>query len=319
MEPLLLPPLAALRVFEAAARHGSFTKAGEELGMTQAAVSYQIRVLEDRVGAPLFVRRPRKVSLTETGRRFAPSVRDAFERIVAAYAEARGVMEGRFTISTAQTFASHWLVDNLDTFQTLHPSLVVRLEATQRVADFQSEDVDVAIRGGHGPWPGLERHLLLEANFTPMLSPELAASVGGIKTPADLLRLPLLDPQDPWWRLWFEPLGLSIEASLKGPSAKLGAQGLVARAAMARRGVAMLTPALYRSELAHGLLIQPFERICADGLGYWLVYPEGRRNAPKVRAFREWILKAVAEEMGAPEASSRRSGDGEAEARYQPA
>ncbi|MCR4268978.1 LysR substrate-binding domain-containing protein [Nitratireductor sp. ZSWI3] len=295
-----LPPLTALRVFEAAARHGSFTRAGQELGMTQAAVSYQIKVIEERVGTPLFVRRPRQVTLTETGQRFAPLVTDAFERIASAYAEARGAMEGTFTISTAQTFAINWLVQNLDAFQALHPALTVRLEASQRLAAFQTEDVDVAIRSGHGPWPGLERHLLLMANFSPMLSPRLAETVGGIRTPEDLLRLPLLDPDDSWWQAWFGPIGIAIGQRDGNLSPKLGAQSMVARAAIAGRGVAMLTPALYRLEIEHGLLIQPFERIETDGLGYWLVYPEGRRNAPKIRAFREWLLKAVAAECGTP-------------------
>lgn len=289
-----LPPLTALRAFEAAARHGSFTKAGEELGMTQAAVSYQIKVIEDRIGTPLFVRRPRQVTLTETGQRFAPAVSDVFERLAAAYADARGVMEGRLTISTAQTFATHWLVQNLDAFQALHPTLTVRLEATERLADFQTEDVDIAIRGGHGPWPGLSRQLLLEANFSPMLSPKLAETIGGVKEPADLLRLPLLEPDDSWWSQWFETAGLSVETREKRPGIALGPQGLAARAAMAGRGVAVLTPALYRDEIEHGLLYQPLEQTCSDGLGYWLVYPEGRRNAPKIRAFRDWIVKALA-------------------------
>lgn len=292
MEPL--PPLAALRAFEAAARHGSFTRAGAELGMTQAAVSYQIKVLEDRIGAPLFTRRPRQVRLTETGRRFAPALREAFEHIAAAYAEARGALEGRLTISTAQTFANHWLVENLDAFQTLHPMLSVRMEATQRLADFETEDVDVAIRGGHGPWPGLARHLLLEARFTPMLSPRLAESIGGVNEPADLLRLPLLDPCDPWWQQWFAEAGVAPGTLTHGPSAKLGAQAMAARAAMAGRGVAVLTPALYRTEIEHGLLIRPFAQVSSDGLGYWLVYPPGRRNAPKIRAFRDWITAAMA-------------------------
>ncbi|SEB34789.1 transcriptional regulator [Nitratireductor aquibiodomus] len=296
MSGALLPPLAAVRAFEAASRHGSFTKAGEELGMTQAAVSYQIKILEDRIGTPLFVRRPRQVTLTETGQRFAPAVSDAFERLSAAYADARGMMEGTFTISTAQTFATNWLVENIDAFQELHPTLSVRLETTQRLAAFNTEDVDVAIRGGHGPWQGLERHLLVAADFTPMLSPRLADTIGGISTPEDLLKLPLLDLGDPWWTIWFGAIDIKIDSDDRPPMAKLGGQSMLARAAIAGRGVAMLTPALYRTELEAGLLLKPFERTEADGLGYWLVYPEGRRNAPKIRAFRDWILRSLQEE-----------------------
>ncbi|WP_048645237.1 LysR substrate-binding domain-containing protein [Nitratireductor soli] len=294
-----LPPLAALRAFEAAARHGSFTRAGEELGMTQAAVSYQIKVIEDRVGTPLFVRRPRQVVLTETGRRLAPAVSDAFERLAAAYAEARGTMQTTLTISVAQTFATNWLVQNLGAFQMLHPMLAVRLEATQHMVDFQTEDVDAAIRGGHGQWTGLAMHKLLEANFSPMLSPRLAETIGGIAKPEDLLRLPLVEPGDPWWNQWFAAAGVVTDSTSGPPSPRLGVQTLAARAAVAGRGVAILTPALYRDEVAQGLLVQPFDLICTDGLGYWLVYPEGRRNVPKIRAFREWITGAVAEYGGA--------------------
>lgn len=217
-----LPPLAALRAFEAAARHGSFTKAGEELGMTQAAVSYQIKVIEDRVGTPLFVRRPRQVVLTETGRRLAPAVSDAFERLAAAYAEARGTMQTTLTISVAQTFATNWLVQNLGAFQMLHPMLAVRLEATQHMVDFQTEDVDAAIRGGHGQWTGLAMHKLLEANFSPMLSPRLAETIGGITRPEDLLRLPLVEPGDPWWNQWFAAAGVVTDSTSGPPSPRLG-------------------------------------------------------------------------------------------------
>ncbi|WP_265519541.1 LysR substrate-binding domain-containing protein [Nitratireductor luteus] len=297
MSILPLPPLTAVRVFEAAARHGNFTKAGEELGMTQAAVSYQIKVLEDRVGTPLFVRRPRQVTLTETGQRLAPAVSDAFERLAAAYADARGTMEGSLNISTAQTFAANWLVENLDKFQALYPALTVRMESSQRLAAFEAEDVDVAIRGGVGPWPGLSRHLLMMADFSPMLSPRLAESAGMPTSPEDLLRLTILDSGDDWWSIWFKAHGVAFDARKHEPSAKLGAQSMVARAAIAGRGVAILTPALYRVELENRLLIQPFPRLCSDGSGYWLVYPEGRANAPKVKAFRDWILKAVAEDV----------------------
>ncbi len=206
------------------------------------------------------------------------------------------MMEGTFTISTAQTFATNWLVENIDAFQELHPTLSVRLETTQRLAAFNTEDVDVAIRGGHGPWQGLERHLLVAADFTPMLSPRLADTIGGISTPEDLLKLPLLDLGDPWWTIWFGAIDIKIDSDDRPPMAKLGGQSMLARAAIAGRGVAMLTPALYRTELEAGLLLKPFERTEADGLGYWLVYPEGRRNAPKIRAFRDWILRSLQEE-----------------------
>jgi len=291
---LQLPPLPAVRAFEAAARHGSFTRAAEELGMTQAAVSYQIKVLEERVGAPLFLRKPRQVTLTEVGQRLAPVFTEAFALIGEAYAQARSGAEGLLCVSTILTFASSWLARNLGAFQMRHPALAVRLDTSSRLIDFSREDVDVAIRSGSGDWPGLARHLLFKASFTPMLSPKLAESVGGVKEPADLLRLPILDPEDPWWREWFTLAGLPTETLATRTRNSMGAQAYEANAAMAGHGVAILTRALFSAELADGRLIQPFDLVADDGNSYWLVYPEARRNVPKIRAFREWLLAEVA-------------------------
>ncbi|RVA21731.1 LysR family transcriptional regulator, partial [Mesorhizobium sp. M7A.F.Ca.CA.004.11.2.1] len=193
-----LPPLQAIRVFEAVARHLSFTKAASELAMTQAAVSYQIKVLEERVGAPLFLRRPRQIALTEAGQRLAPAVSEAFAILGQAYAAARGGADGLLCVTTVLTFASNWLAHRLGSFQIAHPALAVRLETSSRLTDFAREDTDIAIRSGGGKWPGLEAHKLLDADFTPMLSPKLAATIGGVREPADLLRLPILDPGDIW-------------------------------------------------------------------------------------------------------------------------
>lgn len=286
-----LPPLAALRAFEAAARHQSFTSAGEELGMTQAAVSYQIKVLEDRLGAPLFFRRPRQVTLTETGQRLAPEISRAFAIVADAFTEARGVVEGTLTISTMQTFAAHWLVQRLGAFQLQNPSLAVRLDPSSELVDFSRDPVDVAIRSGDGNWPGLISHLIMKADFTPMLSPQLAESHGGVNAPEDLLNLPLLDPSDPWWPKWFAAAGIDAKgklSSLRGSYYTV--QTLEAGAAMAGTGVAILTPAFYKAELASGRLMKPFDLVAEDGRGYWLVYPESRGNSPKIRKFRDWIL-----------------------------
>ncbi|TKT82689.1 transcriptional regulator GcvA [Aquamicrobium sp. LC103] len=289
-----LPPLQATRVFEAAARHGSFTKAAEELGMTQAAVSYQIKVLEDRIGTPLFLRRPRQVTLTEAGQRLAPAITEAFELIGAAWASARSGAQGMLSISTVQTFASNWLAQRIGSFQMAHPGLAVRFDTSPRFVDFAREEVDLAIRAGNGDWPGLATHLLLRTEFTPMLSPKLAASIGGLKEPTDLLRLPIIDPDDPWWTQWLTEAGASAEGLKGRVRSRMGSQAVEGGAAIAGQGVAMLTPAFFASELADGRLVQPFELLCSDGHAYWLVYPEARRNAPKISAFRSWILAEFA-------------------------
>lgn len=288
-----LPPLAALRVFEAAARHLSFTKAANELGMTQAAVSYQIKVLEERVGAPLFLRRPKQVALTEAGQGFAPVVTEAFRSISDAYAAVRGATGGTLVISAIHTFASNWLARHLGSFQMAYPTIAVRLETSSSLIDFTRDEVDVGIRSGGGKWPGLAAHRLLRAGFSPMLSPQLAASAG-IHEPADLLKLPLLDANDRWWADWFRAAGVTVPHDLATrPSTRLGAQAYEANAAMAGQGVAILTPTMFTAELADGRLIQPFDLVGDDGHAYWLVYPETRRNMPKIRVFRDWILAEI--------------------------
>jgi LysR family transcriptional regulator, glycine cleavage system transcriptional activator len=292
-----LPPLAAVRVFESVARHLSFTKAAAELGMTQAAVSYQIKVLEDRIGVPLFLRRPRQVELTEAGQRFAPQITQAFALISEAYATLRNVADGTLVISTLQTFASNWLARRLGSFQMKNPSLAVRLHTDGRMVDFSREEVDIGIRSGGGNWPGLVRHQLMRAEFTPMLSPALAAS-SGVKEPADLLKLSVLDPSDPWWETWFAAAGVTETGLARRPGTSMGSQASEANAAVAGQGVAILTPAFVAEELADGRLIQPFELLATDGNAYWLVYPESRRNAPKIRAFRDWLLAEVARSAG---------------------
>ncbi|KKB86566.1 LysR family transcriptional regulator [Devosia limi DSM 17137] len=297
-----LPPLTAIRAFEATARHLSFTRAGEELGMTQAAVSYQIKLLEERVGASLFLRRPRQIALTEAGARLAPEVTHAFETLRSAFADTRGRIDGTLSITSVPTFASHWLVQNLGYFQVDHPDLAVRLESTPGVVDFATEEFDVGLRGSNGVPRGLASHFLLSGDFTPMLSPSLAASIGGIQTPADLLRLPMVDADDPWFSMWFERAGVPDYSIEKRPISRLGAQNLEAAAAIAGRGVAMLTPAFYADDIAAGRLIQPFDILASDGHGYYLVYPEARRNSPKIRAFRDWLIPATAPLRGTMEA-----------------
>ena len=291
---LQFPPLQAIRVFEAVARHLSFTKAAAELGMTQAAASYQIKLLEERIGAPLFLRRPKQIELTEPGQRLAPAVSEAFSLRGGAYAAARAGADGVLCVSTLLTFASNWLAQHLGSFQVAHPSLAVRVDTSNRVVDFAREDIDIAIRSGCGKWPGVETHMLFKADFTPVLSPKLAASIGDVKEPADLLKLPILDPGDVWWKEWFALAGLPTEELANRPGTSMGAQAYEANAAIAGHGVAIVTKALFTAELADGRLLQPFDLVGDDGHAYWLVYPTARRNVPKIRAFRDWILAEIA-------------------------
>ncbi|TGU95005.1 LysR family transcriptional regulator [Mesorhizobium sp. M00.F.Ca.ET.151.01.1.1] len=290
-----LPPLSAIRVFEAASRLGSFTKAAEELGMTQSAASYQIKVLEERAGTPLFVRKTRQIALTEAGEQLAPHASGAFSALADAWVATKGGATGVLSVTTVQTFASTWLAVRLGAFQLMHPDLAVKVDTSSRLADFARDGMDIGIRTGTGKWPGLAAHYLFKADYTPMLSPRLVRSVGGIRHPEDLYKLPLCCSTDPWWKIWFEAAGARFEPDriIAGP--ELGTQAYDAMAALTDQGVAILTRNLYSSLLATGQLIQPFEAMGSDGDGYWLVHSESRRNTPKIRLFRDWVLAETAD------------------------
>lgn len=289
-----LPPLAAVRVFEAAARHRNFTAAAVELGMTQAAVSYQIKILEERVGAPLFLRRPRGVELSVIGQRFAAAAKDALDLLSDGFAKAKGRSEDMLDISVIPTFAASFLAQRLGQFQINNPTIAVRVDVSQSLIDFSADAFDLSIRSGNGEWPGLKSHLLMSADFTPMLSPLLAETIGGVHQPSDLLKLPIIEPTDPWWEQWFQAAGLSTEDICRRSSLRFGSQVLEANAAIAGQGTGILTPAFYQAELIQGRLFQPFELTCEDGTGYWLVYPESRRNSAKIKIFRQWLEAEIA-------------------------
>ena len=289
-----LPPLAAVRVFEAVARLLSFTRAAQELGMTQAAASYQVRLLEERLGAPLFLRRPRGIVLTEAGERLAPRTTEAFDMLRETFARFAEAEVETLTLSTMHTFAAQWLAPRLGAFQLSHPTMAVRLETTNRVVDFAREEVDVVVRAGQGKWPGLVATKLIGVRFTPMLSPKLADTVGGIHEHADILKLPLIDATDPWWVSWLTAHDLPTDILASQLAIAMSSQAIDASAAMAGLGVALLTPAYYRHELADRRLIQPFDEVMEEDSAYWLAYPESRRNVPKIKAFREWIVAEAA-------------------------
>ncbi len=285
--------MSAVRVFEAAARHQSFTRAAEELGMTQAAVSYQIKMLEDRIGAPLFVRLPRQVTLTAKGRQLAPAVTEAFEALRAAFAGVEETVQTILSLTTLTTFAANWLIPRLGRFQQLHPDIAVRIEVSGQVVDFAQSEFDIAIRSGNGDWPGLEAHLLFPNLFTPVCSPDLIRGVE-IKDPADILNFPIISPGDPWWRDWFEAAGVKNVDLSRHPDNSLGVQQFEGMAAMAGQGFALINPYFFPGDLAAGRLVQPFDLLATSERGYWLVYPKARRRSHKIEAFRDWVLNEVA-------------------------
>lgn len=295
-----IPPLSAVRVFEAAARHENFTSAAAELGMTQAAVSYQVKLLEERLGVPLFRREKKRVLLTEAARRIAPQIGGAFDALESAFASIRAEDEALLTVSTSNTFANTWLAWRLGSFQMGHPDMAVRLLTSDALADFSSDDVDVAIRAGRGPWPELSQDLLLQIDFTPMCSPGFLRRHGPTFAPADLLRLPLISPHDSWWSFWLHEAGVEAPDQVSRTGVRLDSQAHEGHAAMAGQGMAMLTPFFWRNDLAEGRLVRPFDQVSTRGYAYWLVCPEARRGVPKIKRFREWLLAELARDLPSP-------------------
>jgi LysR family glycine cleavage system transcriptional activator len=287
-----LPPLTAVRVFEAAARHENFSRAAEELAMTQAAVSYQMKVLEERLGATLFARHARGMALTDVGRRIAPQVTAAFQTLKEAFSSARAESSSILSITAPRTFATNWLAGRLGDFNASHPDLSVRLEVSDELIDLSRSSFDAAIRGMPCPSPGLISHFLMRMPVTPLASPSFLAG-HKLAAPEDLLSAPRISPEDEWWDLWFESLpGGAIERR-NGPGIRFESQILDGHAAIAGHGVAILSPPMFKPAIEAGLLVQPFPHMAQYKNGFWLVYPEHKRTLPKLRALRDWLLKAV--------------------------
>ncbi|MVA23659.1 LysR substrate-binding domain-containing protein [Agrobacterium vitis] len=284
-------PVNALRVFEAVARHNGFTRAAEELGMTQTAVSYQIKLLEDNLGALLFLRTSRQISLTEAGERLLPKTREGFELLREAVALARHEASEVLEIHSTPTFASHWLARHLGNFQLQHPGIAVRLLRNDgKPRDFVRESGDVGIHIGKEPVPGLICHPILKLSYAPMLSPALAASIGGVHEPADLLKLPRMSSDKTWWADWFRAAGVVSPLPRSTGLDAQGALDLQAGAAIAGHAMAFLSPFYVSDDLTAGRLIQPFDLLLGDDQIYWLVYPPSRRTLPKVKAFHQWLI-----------------------------
>lgn len=286
----VLPPLPAIRAFEAAARLGSFTRAADELHMTQAAVSYQIKQLEQRLGLGLFHRQPRQVVLTPAGQRLAPAVLDAFKQLRTAFAQAIERVETELAITALPTIASAWLVPRLGAFQLAHPRLAVRLDTAVELVDLNRGEFDVGIRIGAGEWPGLDADFLLPSLFTPLCSPALRER---LRTPADMLALPRFG-RERWWRAWFAAAGLADADLTAKPGVELDVEQHAVTAAIAGHGVALSSPLFFEQDIAAGRLLQPFELVVRDQRDYWLTYPTTLRTSEKIRAFRAWLLAQAA-------------------------
>lgn len=285
-----LPPLNALRTFEAAARHLSFTKAAAELFVTQTAVSHQIKALEEHLGMALFRRMNRRLMLTDEGQLLLPPVRDAFltlESGVRALQEQHG---GVLTISATPSFGPKWLASRIGRFQALHPEFEIQLAATPRLVDFAREGIDCGVRYGMGDWPGLRADRLFDAELIPVCSPALQKGPPPLCCPEDFRRhtlIHVLDDMDDW-RMWLKAAGVTGIDPTKGP--KFGSSLMALEAAAAGAGVAIGHRHLIAEDLASGRLVVPFDLDWPDGCAYYFVAPESRAEVPKIVQFRGWLL-----------------------------
>jgi LysR family glycine cleavage system transcriptional activator len=282
-----LPPLSALRPFEAAARLESFSRAAEELHLTHGAVSRQVRALEDHVGAALFSRHGKRVAITPAGRAFAERIRNALQEIAQA-ADAVGPARraDRLTVSVLPSFASRWLMPRLIGFMDAHPKIEVNVLATTALANFATDEVDVAIRFGRGPWPGLVCERFLDDEYFPVASPKM--NRGRLpREPRDLLRMRIMREDRDSWERWFEAAGVALPGRLEGPSFNDSTYSL--QAAARGEGVAMGRRSIVAEDLARGTLKRLFRIGVASPESYWFVSPKELAATPRVKAFRDWV------------------------------
>lgn len=290
-----LPPLNSLKVFEAAARHLSFTRAAAELNVTQAAISHQVKGLEDRLGVLLFRRLNRTLLLTDEGQSLLPSVSDALDILANAVARlAHQDKSGVLTLSTLDSIAASWLVPRIGKFRALHPDIDVRVSSSDTIVDFSSDDIDMALRYGHGKYPGTECVLLMTETLFPVVSPMLLEKIGPLEKLSDLARFPLLhdDLRDDWVA-WMEFAGVAGLDVNRGST--YSHSNHVLQAAIAGEGVALGRSVLVADNLSAGLLIKPFDIELKARLVYSAVYPKASAGRPKIIAFRDWLIGEAAE------------------------
>lgn len=288
-----LPSLNALRAFEAAARHGSFTKAAGELHVTHAAISRHVRDLEAWLQVELFRRVSRGVVVTEPGERYRRTLTEIFDRLLAATQEVTGGGATRaLKVSVEPAFAARWLVPRLGSFQARHPAIDLSLESTDKLVDFRSDDADMAIRYGQGNWPDVELTCLSQVHCFPVCGPDLLQ--GPLPASPEILREHTLLHEETrsWWGEWLAEAGVEGVDHTRGPL--LQDTHLALEAAAAGQGFALGDSILAADDLAEGWLVKPFAGDVLEG-GYYLVQPRHVKESAPGRAFREWLQAEMAQ------------------------
>ena len=286
-----LPPLTALRAFEAAARHRSFTRAAAELHVTQAAISHQVKQLEDWLNLKLFERYGHALTLTAEGKAYLPDVSAALDALAASTERLAGhSVAGPLRITVLPSFAAKWLMPRLGRFRAAQPKIDLHISSSLEASDFSNGEFDLGIRLGLGRWPGLRADLIARECLSPLCNPAVQAGQHPLQTPADLRFHTLLhdQPRDLWAR-WLELAGASEVEVNTGPG--FSDSGLVLQAAIDGHGVALGRVFLAADDIAAQRLVKPFELKLPNDYIYWLVYPKSSAAKPRIEAFRDWLLE----------------------------
>lgn len=291
-----LPSLNALKAFEATARHESFTKAADELCVTQGAVSQQVKALEDDLGVRLFGRERQRLAITEAGQFYLGVVRDAFDRLgMGTERLLQRQKSGTLTVTTSPNFATKWLVHRLRRFSETHPGIDLRISASIQHVDFAREDIDLAIRHGNGQWPGMDvTRLCVEALF-PVCSPKLLEGRHALRSPRDIKHHTLLHTNSTEdWAGWLS------KADVDGVDVKHGIvfnqASMAIDAAVDSQGIALARTALASWDLVSERLVRPFPQVLEAPYAYWIVCPKSAAELPKISTFRGWLLKEAEED-----------------------
>src|SRR5215510_5592299 len=284
-----LPPLNALPSLEAAARHLSFSRAADELHVTHGAVSRAVRNLEDHLGVQLMRRAGRSVQLTPVGASFAAEIRDVLEHLAAATSAATGQTSGIVSVSTIDSFAARWLMPRLFRFRRAHGDIDVRVATSERLADFVSDGIDIAIRCGGGQYPGLTAELLMKEDHFPVCSPTLLKGRHPLRRPADLAHHTILhDVFTVDWAIWLRSAGIDNVDPQRGPTFLSSDHAI--QAAIRGEGIVLGRSALIADDLAAGRLVRPFDLSLPAGFAYYLVCPPRALKRASVKAFRDWLM-----------------------------
>ncbi len=289
-----LPSLSALRAFEAAGRLRSFTKAAAELHVTQAAVSHQVRTLEEQLGLPLFHRTTRRLDLTPAGERLLAAASQAFDALTRAVDDL-GRGERLLTVTTTPSFGARWLAPRLGRFAARHPEIELMIRHTVQTLDLARDGIDAALRWGRGGWPRVEAKLLAPAQLVPIAAPEVAAR---IQRAEDLAKVPLLhDENTEEWREWMLVAGLDPAMARRGTT--FDDSNALLQATVSGQGVSLGTRTMAAADVAAGRLVMPLPHSLEQGYGYWFVTLPGGLKQPKVAAFHAFVVEEFAREEAA--------------------